>query len=99
MGHRYFLKSEALRPALKAIGRKKQLKGWPREKKIAFLKKMNPRWEDLAEQKCFSRDSPSRELPDAAWSDIYSRDSFGCVFQRFFAYDDENGQDSVGSPA
>jgi putative endonuclease len=34
----------------KAIGREKQLKGWRREKKIALIEKMNPRWKDLAEQ-------------------------------------------------
>ncbi len=33
----------------KAIGREKQLKGWRREKKIALIEKMNPRWKDLAE--------------------------------------------------
>jgi putative endonuclease len=29
--------------------REKQLKGWRREKKIALIEEMNPRWEDLAE--------------------------------------------------
>jgi putative endonuclease len=33
----------------KAIGREKQLKGWRRDKKIALIEKMNPRWQDLAE--------------------------------------------------
>jgi putative endonuclease len=33
----------------KALGREKQLKGWRRERKIALIEKMNPRWEDLAE--------------------------------------------------
>src|SRR6185437_3258034 len=32
-----------------AIGREKQLKGWRREKKIVLIEKMNPRWQDLAE--------------------------------------------------
>jgi len=32
-----------------AIHREKQLKGWRREKKIALIEKMNPRWQDLAE--------------------------------------------------
>jgi putative endonuclease len=32
-----------------AIGREKQLKGWRREKKMALIEKMNPRWQDLAE--------------------------------------------------
>ncbi len=34
---------------LRAISREKQLKGWRREKKIALIEKLNPRWEDLAE--------------------------------------------------
>ncbi len=34
---------------LKAISREKQLKGWRREKKIALIERMNPRWEDLSE--------------------------------------------------
>jgi putative endonuclease len=29
--------------------REQQLKGWRREKKIALIEKMNPRWEDMAE--------------------------------------------------
>jgi len=32
-----------------AVRREKQLKGWRREKKIALIEKMNPRWQDLAE--------------------------------------------------
>jgi putative endonuclease len=33
----------------KAKRRERQLKGWRREKKIALIEKMNPRWQDLAE--------------------------------------------------
>jgi putative endonuclease len=33
----------------KALGREKQLKGWRRERKIALIEKVNPRWQDLAE--------------------------------------------------
>jgi len=33
-----------------AIGRKKQLKGWSRAKKIALIESKNPRWEDFAEK-------------------------------------------------
>ena len=29
--------------------RERQIKGWRREKKVALIEKMNPRWEDLAE--------------------------------------------------
>ena len=32
-----------------AIRREKQLKGWRRAKKIVLIEKMNPRWQDLAE--------------------------------------------------
>jgi putative endonuclease len=32
-----------------AITREKQLKGWRREKKNALISKLNPRWDDLAE--------------------------------------------------
>jgi putative endonuclease len=33
-----------------AIAREKQLKRWRREKKIALIEKLNPRWQDLAEK-------------------------------------------------
>ena len=32
-----------------AIAREKQIKRWSREKKIALIERLNPRWEDLAE--------------------------------------------------
>ena len=32
-----------------AIRREKQLKGWRRAKKISLIEKMNPRWQDMAE--------------------------------------------------
>ena len=35
---------------MSAILREKQLKGWRREKKIALINKMNPRWVDLYEE-------------------------------------------------
>jgi len=51
----------------KAIGREKQLKGWRRDRKIALIEKMNPRWQDLAEhwgrEMRFSG-QPLKELPD-----------------------------------
>lgn len=31
-----------------AIDREKQLKGWRREKKVALIESINPRWEDLS---------------------------------------------------
>jgi putative endonuclease len=34
----------------KAIDREKQLKGWRREKKIALIESLNPRWQGLAEK-------------------------------------------------
>ena len=33
-----------------AIDREKQLKGWRRQKKIALIEALNPRWQDLAEK-------------------------------------------------
>jgi len=33
-----------------AIDREKQLKGWRRQKKIALIECVNPRWADLAER-------------------------------------------------
>ena len=32
-----------------AIAREEQMKRWRREKKIALIEKLNPRWQDLAE--------------------------------------------------
>jgi putative endonuclease len=32
-----------------AIAREKQIKRWRREKKISLIERLNPRWEDLAE--------------------------------------------------
>lgn len=40
---------EAYDDVHKAIAREKQLKRWRREKKIALIEKVNPRWQDLAE--------------------------------------------------
>jgi putative endonuclease len=40
---------ESYDDAGKAIGREKQIKGWRRDRKIALIEKMNPRWQDLAE--------------------------------------------------
>jgi putative endonuclease len=34
----------------KAIDREKRLKGWRRQKKIALIEALNPRWQDLAEK-------------------------------------------------
>ena len=31
-----------------AITREKEIKGWRRSKKIALIKSLNPKWEDLA---------------------------------------------------
>jgi len=40
---------EAFDDVHRAIAREKQLKGWRRERKIALIEKINPRWLDLAE--------------------------------------------------
>jgi putative endonuclease len=47
-----------------AIAREKQLKGWNRKKKLAFIEANNPAWEDLAE-KYFAR-YPRKADPSAA---------------------------------
>lgn len=39
---------ESFHEVTNAIAREKQLKGWRREKKIALIEKMNPKWEDLS---------------------------------------------------
>jgi putative endonuclease len=31
-----------------ALAREKQIKGWVRQKKIALIESMNPRWQDLS---------------------------------------------------
>jgi putative endonuclease len=41
---------ESFDDVLIAIGREKQLKGWVRQKKIALIEVVNPRWQDLAEK-------------------------------------------------
>ena len=33
-----------------AIEREKQIKGWPRKKKIALIDSVNPEWNDLSEE-------------------------------------------------
>jgi putative endonuclease len=40
---------ESYQDVQKAIDREKQIKRWRREKKIFLIEKMNPRWQDLAE--------------------------------------------------
>ena len=40
---------ESFQDAMVAISREKQLKRWRREKKIGLIEKLNPRWQDLAE--------------------------------------------------
>jgi len=40
---------ESFDDVCKAISREKQLKGWRREKKIALIQSINPRWQDLSE--------------------------------------------------
>ena len=40
---------ESFQDVSAAIAREKQIKGWRREKKIGLIEKLNPRWQDLAE--------------------------------------------------
>jgi putative endonuclease len=39
---------EELGSSAAAIAREKQIKGWNRKRKIALVKSLNPRWEDLS---------------------------------------------------
>lgn len=48
-GHFYKFWVYIMTSASVAKRRELQIKGWRREKKIALIEKMNPRWEDLAE--------------------------------------------------
>ena len=53
-----------------AIAREKQVKRWRREKKIALIEKLNPRWQDLAEnwdEKRIFRARAWVEFPESAW--------------------------------
>jgi putative endonuclease len=47
-GHR-LVYYESYQDVQVAIAREKQVKRWRREKKIALIKKINPSWQDLAE--------------------------------------------------
>ena len=79
----------------RAISREKQLKGWRRDKKIALIEKVNPRWLRLAETgaaKCGSGDSLFRELPDAAWSDRDPRDPSTCARVHARIAQDDKGE-------
>jgi putative endonuclease len=39
---------ESCNDVVAAIAREKQIKGWKRNRKIALIEEMNPRWEDLS---------------------------------------------------
>ena len=40
-----------------AIAREKQIKGWLRDRKVAMIEAMNPRWRDLSEEWQAHRDA------------------------------------------
>lgn len=40
---------EEFQDVRKAIAREKEIKGWRREKKVALIEGLNPKWRDLAE--------------------------------------------------
>jgi putative endonuclease len=61
---------ESCQDVVVAISREKQLKRWRREKKIVLIEKLNPRWQDLAENgaaKCGSGDRIWEEFPKSAF--------------------------------
>ncbi|NGP90237.1 GIY-YIG nuclease family protein [Fodinibius halophilus] len=39
---------EEFQDVREAIAREKEIKGWRREKKVALIEKVNPKWKDLA---------------------------------------------------
>ena len=41
---------DATPDVLAAIAREKQIKGWTRDKKIALIESLNPKWADLSER-------------------------------------------------
>ena len=41
---------EEFQDVRKAIAREKEIKGWRREKKVALIVGLNPKWRDLAEE-------------------------------------------------
>lgn len=41
---------EEFQDVRKAIAREKEIKGWRREKKVALIEGLNPKWRDLAEE-------------------------------------------------
>ena len=61
---------ESYQYVMTAIRREKQIKGWRREKKIALIEKMNPRWMDLAEnwgREMRFRGQSLNETPSVRW--------------------------------
>ena len=42
---------EEFQDVRKAIAREKEIKGWRREKKVALIKNVNPKWIDLSTQR------------------------------------------------
>jgi len=45
-----------------AIAREKQIKGWPRSKKVALIVAKNPQWKDLAEGRFKSLPKPKLRI-------------------------------------
>jgi len=39
---------EEFQDVRKAIAREKEIKGWRREKKVALIERLNPKWKDLS---------------------------------------------------
>ncbi len=58
---------EVTENAYAAITREKQLKAWPRERKIALVKSANPRWRDLS--KAWDHPPVRHRDPKLRWDD------------------------------
>jgi putative endonuclease len=58
---------ESFEDVRKAIDREKQLKRWNREKKVFLIERINPAWEDLAEEWFVRhRYEPEKQVPPLA---------------------------------
>jgi len=51
-----------------AIAREKRIKGWRRQKKVAFVESVNPTWDDLAAS-WFAEGQPEKQVPRSARND------------------------------
>ena len=70
---------ESYQDVLVAISREKQIKRWRREKKIFLIEKMNPRWQDLAENWGREMRFRGQSLGRTPWIGIVARAPSGSL--------------------